>query len=305
MDMFFPEHYTKKAFGRYKYSELKEASETGTILEAKVIKCDKELNLEIDLGYGMTGVIPYSEFEYKFNDRPTKPISVLSKVGKTVQFKVSELSRDNGNITCKLSRKAAQEDCYNNYISKLQVGQVINAKATFTESYGVFCDIGCGIIALLPIENLCTTRINDPKHNVGRLGNLKVIVKKIEDDKVTLSHKELLGTWDEEASKFEVGDTVPGIVRIIEDYGVFVELTPNLVGLAGVYPDIQCGDNVSVYIKSIYPDKMKVKLIILNKNDKNTSKVHFDYKIPESGMVKDWVYSPENCPKRIETHFGE
>lgn len=305
MDMFFPEHYTKKAFGGYKYSKLKEASETGTILEAKVIKCDKELNLEIDLGYGMTGVIPYSEFEYKFNDRPTKPISVLSKVGKTVQFKVSELSRDNGNITCELSRKAAQEDCYNNYISKLQVGQVINAKATFTESYGVFCDIGCGIIALLPIENLCTTRINDPKHNVGRLGNLKVIVKKIEDDKVTLSHKELLGTWDEEASKFEVGDTVPGIVRIIEDYGVFVELTPNLVGLAGVYPDIQCGDNVSVYIKSIYPDKMKVKLIILNKNDKNTSKVHFDYKIPESGMVKDWVYSPENCPKRIETHFGE
>lgn len=305
MDMFFPEHYTKKAFGSYKYSDLKEACDNGTILEAKVTKCDKDLNLEIDLGYGVKGVIPASEFEYKLNDKPTKPISVLSKVGKTVQFKVSEVSKENDKINCKLSRKAAQEDCYNNFISKLQVGQVINARATFIESYGVFCDIGCGITALLPIENLCTTRINDPKNNVGRLGNLKVIIKNIDNDKITLSHKELLGTWTEETSKFSVGDTVPGIVRIIEDYGVFVELTPNLVGLAGVYPDVECGDNVSVYIKSIYPDKMKVKLIILNKNEKGRPKVHFDYKIPESGMVKDWVYSPENCSKRIETHFGD
>ena len=82
--------------------------------------------------------------------------------------------------------------------------------------------------------------------------------------RISLTHKELLGTWEENASHFNAGETAAGIIRSVEPYGVFVELAPNLAGLAewcdGVYP----GQSAAVYIKSIIPEKMKIKLVIVD-----------------------------------------
>ena len=56
-----------------------------------------------------------------------------------------------------------------------------------------------------------------------------------------------------------------GIVRSVQDYGVFIELTPNLSGLADPVPDVQPGDAVSIYIKSIQPERCKLKLTVLRR----------------------------------------
>lgn len=79
----------------------------------------------------------------------------------------------------------------------------------------------------------------------------------MDNGRICLSHKELLGTWQENASLFEPGETVTGIVRSIEEYGIFVELTPNLAGLAELREDVHVNDCASVYIKAINPEKMK------------------------------------------------
>ena len=93
------------------------------------------------------------------------------------------------------------------------------------------------------------------------------MVKYIDRDlkRITLSYKELLGTWEENAEKFEEGETVKGIVRETEKCknGIFIELTPNLVGLAEYKDGMEYGKPVDVYIKKIIPDKHKVKLIIV------------------------------------------
>ena len=68
-----------------------------------------------------------------------------------------------------------------------------------------------------------------------------------------------------------------GYVLKIEDYGIFVELTPNLAGLAEVRPNTKIGQSVSVYIKSIIPEKMKIKLIIVETFDKTLEKVPIKY----------------------------
>ena len=54
-----------------------------------------------------------------------------------------------------------------------------------------------------------------------------------------------------------------GIVRSVMDYGIFVELAPNLTGLAEPLEGFQAGDSVSVYLKSILPDRQKIKLAII------------------------------------------
>jgi small subunit ribosomal protein S1 len=118
-----------------------------------------------------------------------------------------------------------------------------------------------------------------------------------------MTHKELLGTWSENAEHFSVGQTVSGIVRSIEPYGIFVELAPNLAGLAEYRDDICAGGSASVYIKNIIPDKMKVKLVIVDTFPAPEMKEKcFDYKI-SSGHIDKWVYSPEECSKIIETDF--
>ena len=80
-----------------------------------------------------------------------------------------------------------------------------------------------------------------------------------------MSYKEILGSWEENAKKFHEGVVVTGKAREVEKSknGIFVELTPNLVGLAEYKEGIEYGEDVNVYIKRIIPDKKKVKLIIV------------------------------------------
>ena len=60
---------------------------------------------------------------------------------------------------------------------------------------------------------------------------------------------------------------VSGVVRETEKSknGIFIELKPNLVGLAEYKENIIYGNNVNVYIKKIIPEKKKIKLIIVDK----------------------------------------
>ena len=44
--------------------------------------------------------------------------------------------------------------------------------------------------------------------------------------------------------------------------GIFIELKPNLVGMAEYQEGIEYGKQVDVFIKKIIPEKKKIKLII-------------------------------------------
>ena len=103
-----------------------------------------------------------------------------------------------------------------------------------------------------PIDAISVSRISHPKDRFYVGENIKAVISNIEPGgRITLSHKELLGTWSENAQKFSQGQTVSGIVRSIENYGIFVELTSNLAGLAELKSGVKVGQSASVYIKSI------------------------------------------------------
>ena len=123
------------------------------------------------------------------------------------------------------------------------------------------------------------------------------------DARIThLEHKELLGTWEENASLFAPGETVAGVVRSVEDYGIFVELTPNLAGLAEPKENVLPGQQASVYIKSLLPEKMKIKLIIIDTFQYDYSPAAPEYYFTGSHMDR-FIYSPECSPRKIETVF--
>ena len=138
------------------------------------------------------------------------------------------------------------------------------AEVTHLEPFGCFVDIGCGISSLIPIDSISVSRIShlSDRFQVGQ--NIRAVIKALEGGRVFLTHKELLGTWEENARLFHRDETVTGIVRSVEHYGIFVELTPNLAGLAEPKEGVQVGQTASVYIKSLIPEKMKIKLTVVD-----------------------------------------
>ena len=306
MNGFYPEGklYNTQENKRYMLSPatLLDAQIRGVVLEAPVIMCDTDHNLIVNLGC-MKGVIPRREGAIGIDSGTTRDIALISRVGKPVCFIITEIkSDDDGELYALLSRKKAQTLCKSYIESEYKIGQVIDTVVTHLESFGAFCDIGCGNIALLPIDAISVSRISHPKDRFYVGDKIKAVIKSIADDgKITLSHKELLGTWEENAREFSPGQTVTGVIRSVEDYGIFVEITPNLAGLAEPRENVKVGQQASVFIKSILKDKMKIKLIIIDSFESSyIPKIKY---YSTDDIISEWEYSPKDCRKQITTKF--
>lgn len=283
---------------------LEDAMKKEVILEGLCTICDSNHNLIVDLGF-THGIITRNEGAIGIENGTTRDIALISRVNKPVCFIVNGIRTDSdGSLKIFLSRKKAQEKCIADYISKLNSGDIINARITHLEPFGAFVDIGCGIPSLIPIDLISVSRISHPSDRFEIGQNVKAVVKSTSDNKITLTHKELLGTWQENADLYSIGETVTGIVRSVENYGIFVELTPNLAGLAEVKEGVTAGNMVSVYIKAIIPDKMKVKLIIVDKfsSQKDIKTLPYQYFCDEE-HIESWVYSTDSCSKDVRTDF--
>lgn len=275
---------------------LRRACATRQVLEGMAVSCDAGRNLTVRLG-PFLGVIPREEAALGVAAGTTREIAILSRVGKPVCFLVTGFEpTDSGGIQPVLSRCQAQTLALKHMFSAFRPGQVIPAVITHLEPFGAFVDIGCGIPSMIGIENISVSRLPHPscRFRVGQ--SIYAVVTGLEPEKrrVLLSHKELLGTWAENAARFTAGMTVPGTIRGVKDYGFFVELLPNLSGLAEPRPGYLEGERVSVYIKSILPQQMKIKLLLIDHLEPLDAPEPLTYFHTE-GRLYRWRYAPEDC----------
>lgn len=286
---------------------LERACACGKILESVATYCeDGDFGKELSFNLGaIRGIMPQNEVEYIKTGEEIKDIAVITRVGKAVCFKIIGFDEVNGEKVAVLSRKEAQRECMENYLSTLCAGDIIDATVTHMEPFGAFLDIGCGIVSLMSIDCISVSRISHPRDRFYTGMPIKAAVKSIdyETGRMYMTHKELLGTWSENVAAFTIGQTVSGIVRSIEPYGIFVELAPNLAGLAEYREGIEVGKSAAVYIKNIIPEKMKIKLVIVDTFP--APAIHekkFDYKITDT-HIDSWTYSPEECAKMVVSEF--
>ena len=285
-------------------TNLKAAAEHGEILEAVACRCGTDHTLFFSLG-AVEGRMPRQEAVAPWISGASRDLSVLSRVGKSTCFTVKSVFSDaKGAPVALLSRREAQEKAMG-FLEYLTPGAVLTCRVIRLERFGAFLDIGCGIVAMLPIEHISVSRISHPKERFREGQKILAAVYAIDREhrRISMTHRELLGTWMENASRFAPGETVRGIVRSVKEYGSFIELTPNLSGLTDTREDLAPGDAVSVYIKSIRPERMKVKLQIIEKLPPLSEPDPIHYQVTD-GILSHWVYSPPGCEKSaIETDF--
>ena len=131
-----------------------------------------------------------------------------------------------------------------NYENKLEVKNI-----------GVVLEVSDGISRIYGLSDAMSSELVEFEDGKGTLG----IVLNLEEDNVGVV---ILGDY----THIKEGMTVKGIARETEKSknGIFIELKPNLVGLAEYKDNIEYGQKVNVYIKRIIPEKKKVKLVIIN-----------------------------------------
>ncbi len=281
---------------------LRRAYEEGRILESVALMCDPAHNVIVDIP-GAEAVIPRTEGALGIAEGVTRDIALLARVNKPVCFIITDISRSpEGRLRYTLSRAAAQKRCSEQYVSRLTAGDVIPARVTHLENFGAFVDIGCGIPSLIPIDCISVSRISHPSDRFYNGQYIHAAVKSVEGSRICLTHRELLGTWEQNCARFEVGATVTGIVRSIESYGVFIELAPNLAGLAEPHEGLAVGQTVTVGIKAIKPEKMKLKLVIIDTDHTRRPPKSIIYYI-NKGHINHWRYSPADSAKLIESTF--
>lgn len=293
---------------------LERAMQRGMTVEGVATVCDGALRLQVDLGC-MRGYIDAEEAVLCRPGEVRKDIAVVSRVGKPVCVKILGLTERGGETIARLSRRAAQRECADRLLNTRRAGDIIRGRVTHTEPFGAFLDIGCGVSSLLAVDCISVSRISHPSDRLSVGTTLPVAIKSIdrENGRIAVTLRELLGTWEQNAAAFAAGQTVTGVVRSVESYGAFIELAPNLAGLSEVRTEAQAqtmreliGHAVAVYIKSIHPERMKIKLVVVD-----TAPCRMPPKMPRlfvdpevTKHIDRWVYSPATCARKVETVFS-
>lgn len=253
------------------------------------------------------GLIPLEEIFADFPGAVNK--SYLKKISTPLSVCVIDVLEDEKTII--LSRKKASGIALEE-ILKLKPGDVVNGVVTSVHPKFVFVDIGSGNSFLLPIQNSSRSFVSNMSDRFEKGEKINCIIKSVNQDtkKVVLTHRELLGTWEQNVMNFSPGIITNGIVRKIESEAVYIELLPNLFGLADTPNfDIKENDVVTVNIDSITPVNMKIRLKItcvqknINLDMHHYNYYHYYYK--PGDHIKSWKYSPDYSNKVIETIFEE
>ena len=210
---------------------LEQAYHAGTPVEGKVGQTNKG-GFSVDLG-GTRAFCPYSQIDVRRIDDPTE------FVGRTLQFRVLELSEDGRNVV--VSRRALLEaerrQAADQTRATLQHGDTMEGTVTRLVPFGAFVDIG-GVEGLVHISQISHQRVNDPADVLAEGQSVQVQVLEIQNlgmgrsERISLSIKALAqDPWPTNASQLEPGSDLEGTVTRLVDFGVFVELLPGIEGL--------------------------------------------------------------------------
>lgn len=216
------------------WQTLKKLVEDGEVVSTKILGANKG-GLMIELN-GVMGFLPVSQLSIDHYPRvedgdKQKILSALqSYVGTS--FNVQVITADPEEEKLIVSEKAVFERDTESKLSQLKMGDVVTGTVTGVVDFGIFIKFG-DLEGLAHISELAWQRVENPKDlfNVGQEVKAKIIA--IEKGRVSLSIKQLTpDPWLDAVKDYQIGQVIEGKVTKIMPFGVFVELSEDVQGLA-------------------------------------------------------------------------
>ena len=246
--------------------ELQNIKENQQVLDMYIEEIDENLNMIGKIGKNVKAIIPRGEASSVVGeDGLVEEKFIVNKVGKVLPVCIKEIVQNNDGIELIMSKRLLELKVRKWMYMHLKPGVKLRRYSCWFKRLCCFVDVGGGVTGILKLHDMSDSRLTNAS-DMFKLGQrINVVVKKYDRDtgRIELTYKELLGTFEENVKDFKEGDIVEGIVRNRIKSGVFVELKPNVIGIAEHVNGIESNQKVLVSIKKINLEKKKIKLVII------------------------------------------
>lgn len=241
----------------------------------------------VKLEDGIEGLVHISEMSWtKRINHPTE----LVQIGDKVDVVVLGINKDKQEIS--LGMKQTQPNPWDDVAAKYPPGANVKGVVRNLTNYGAFIELEEGVDALLHVSDMSWTRkISHASEMLKKGQELECQVLSVDQERkrIALGLKQLASDpWATDIpSRFQPGEVVKGKVTKITNFGVFVELAPELEGLLHISeladqkvdnPEevVKVGDELEVRVLRVDTDERKIGL---------SRKLTGEIKIEESGAA--------------------
>ncbi len=272
-----------KQADREKYwLEMEEKFKSGEPIKVKITDANKG-GLTTEIG-GIQGFLPVSQLSPSNYPRVSggdkdEILNRLRKfMGTELSVKVINCDKENNKLI--FSERAVRANEIKEKIDKYQIGDKVKGRITGIVDFGLFISLDQQIEGLVHISEISWSRVSD-LHRLFKVGDeIEAMIISIEDGRISLSAKRLLSDpWVSAASKYKVGDNVPGEITKITPFGAFVSLDEEIDGLVHVSelsdkhvvdPSsiVELGKKYQFKIISIEPENHRLGLSLKSKGEK-------------------------------------
>ncbi|OGL73902.1 hypothetical protein A3D72_00240 [Candidatus Uhrbacteria bacterium RIFCSPHIGHO2_02_FULL_57_19] len=225
------------------WDSLQQLRASGAAVPAEVIEANKGgLMIRVNRAPGFLPVSQLSPEHYPRVAGGEKQ-KILEKlrgfIGTTLMVKILDASEAEEKLI--VSEKAVWEDEQRSTLERFHVGDTVEGEVTALTDFGAFVKFSSGeaggpeLEGLVHISEIAWQRIDHPRDVLAVGDKVKSQIIGLQGSKIFLSLKRLTDDpWKTVASKYQVGQWVKGKIIKANPFGFFVELDPQIHGLAHV-----------------------------------------------------------------------
>lgn len=227
-----------KGAGRKRsWDKIKELLAANTVLNVKVLDANKGgLITRVE---GVPAFVPVSQLSpanyprVAGGEKSKIQEKLKQLVGQSIDVKILDVNEEEEKVV--VSEKAVWETKQESILSKYKVGDAVEGDVTAVTDFGAFVRFEANLEGLVHISEIAWQRIDHPRDVLKVGDHVRAEIINIEGSKIFLSMKKLVDDpWKSVASKYELNQWVKGRVLKINPFGLFVELDPDIHGLAHI-----------------------------------------------------------------------
>ncbi len=225
----------------------------------------------VKLEDGIEGLVHISEMSWT---RRINHPSELVSIGQEVEVVILGVNTDKQEIS--LGMKQIQPNPWENITEKYPEGSIVQGTVRNLTNYGAFVELEEGVDGLLHVSDMSWTRKISHANEMFKKGDpveCQIISIDKERKRIALGLKQLHGDpWTTTIpEKYKPGSMVTGKVTKITNFGVFVQLEPELEGLLHISelsdqkvtsPEdvVKPGEDITVRVLRVDTDDRKIGL---------------------------------------------
>ena len=246
----------------------------GDVVKGKVLQIDDDRQAIVGIeDSGVEGVVPANQLSTK----PVDNINDVVKVGDELDLVViSKIGSDKENGSYLLShRRLEAMKVWNEIQKKFDDGETITATVTQAVKGGLVVD--AGVRGFVPASMITDHYVEDLNQFKGEELEFKIIEIEPSENRLILSHREIVKAEHEKAAQkifaeLQPGDVVEGKVARMTNFGAFIDLggVDGLVHVSEISYDhvdkpadvLEVGQEVKVKVLNVDPERERISLSI-------------------------------------------